>query len=580
MRFKLQSLRAKLIILCLFILLVPTIFIGISTYESSKNKLDDAGKTALKDNVKLFIGIIKLMDEQVKAGHLTLEEAQEKVRQEILGEKNSENKRPIKKEYTVGETGYIWAVNKDAISVMNPFNEGQNLTDVKTEDGIMLGKEIVEKGTNGGGYLTYKWRAPDTGALEMKVNYVEMEPNWGWIVGSGAYLKEFNSGAKQVLYLVSIIAVIFVLLGTLVVSYFSARFTKPILLIGKRLNHVAEGDLTVEEVSITSKDEVGELAQDFNNMIRSMRHLINEVHTSAQQVAVSSRELTASAEQTSKATEQITISIQESASGAEEQQLALQKTTNSLGEISVGMQRIAESASTISESSTDTAETAKLGGVALQGTVKQMNSIKKSVNESDSVIKSLDQRTKEIEEMLKTIINISDQTNLLALNAAIEAARAGEHGRGFSVVAEEVRKLADQSNKSSNQISKLIEEIQKDMTQSIQTMDRVKEEVGSGIQIVNETEQKFDAILRSTEQISQQIEELASVTQQISAGVQEISASGENVASIAQQASGNSQNIAASAEEQLASMEEVTSLATSLSKMAEELQKLTVKFKF
>jgi methyl-accepting chemotaxis protein len=580
LKIRLQSLRTKLIGLCLFILLVPTVIIGVSTYQSTKSKLDENGKTELKHNVKLVIGIIALMDEQVKAGHLTVEEAQEKVRKELLGEKNAENGRPTKKEYTVGQTGYAFAQNKDAISVMNAANEGQNLMDVKTQDGVMIGKEIVEKGTNGGGFLTYKWKKPGTDKVETKVSYVELEPHWGWIVGTGAYLSEFNSGANEVLYLVLVIGAIAVILGVAIAYYFSTRFTKPILLVAKNLNQVAEGDFTVEEVQIKSKDEVGELAKDFNNMVKNMKHLIREVNASSQQVAISSKDLKESAEQTSKATEQITVAIQESASGAEEQQIALQKTTNSLEEISIGMQRIAENTSTISETSADTAETAKIGGIAVQKTVQQMNLISSSVHESDAVIRLLDQRTKEIEEMLNVITDISAQTNLLALNAAIEAARAGEHGRGFAVVADEVRKLADQSNQSSGQISKLIEEIHKDMAQTIQTMGKVKGEVVSGIEIANETEKRFNGILTSTSQISQQIEELASVTQQISASVQEISASGENVASIAQQASASSQSIAASAEEQLASMEEVTALSTTLSKMSEELEKLTVKFKF
>ncbi|WCN38556.1 methyl-accepting chemotaxis protein [Aneurinibacillus uraniidurans] len=580
MNIRFQSLRTKVIILCLFILLIPTIFIGISTYQSTKNKLDEAGKLQLKQNVKLVIGMINLMNEQVEVGHLTKEEAQEKVRQQLLGEKNDKNVRPMKKEYTVGKTGYPWAVNTDAISVMNPNNEGQNIMNVKTPDGIILGKSIVETGTNGGGYLTYKYKLPDNpNKLETKVVYVEADPHWGWVVGSGAYVTEFNQGANYILYLVIIISGIAVLLGAIIAGFFSTHLTRPILVIARKLNEVAAGDFTVEPVTVHSKDEVGELAKDFNHMVTNMKQVISEVNLSAQHVAASSEELTASAEQTSKATEQITVAIQESANGAEKQQAMLQRTTSSFEEISVGMQRIAESSRTISDSSANTTETAKSGEVAVQKTVKQMNSISMSVNESDTVIKLLDQRTKEIAKILSVITDISAQTNLLALNAAIEAARAGEHGKGFAVVAEEVRKLADQSSQSSSQITKLIEEIHKDMENSIQTMGKVKEEVVSGLEIANETEKRFHDILVSTSQISQQIEELASVTEQISASVQEVSASGENVAHIAQQSLANSQDIAAASEEQLASMEEVTSLAATLSKMAEELQALTIRFK-
>jgi methyl-accepting chemotaxis protein len=580
MKFKLNSLRTKLIILCLSVLLVPMIVVGISSYIFSKDKLDDSGKLQLKQNVRVVIGMINLMNDQVEAGTITLEDAQEKIRQELLGVKDADNKRPFKKQYIVGETGYPWAVNEKAISVMNPANEGTDLTNVKTQDGVMMGKELLRLGEEGGGYLTYKWKLANSEQIATKVSYVEAAPHWGWIVGAGVYMTEFNSGAKEILYLVSLIAAIAIILGAAIVSFVASRFTKPILLVAKKLNTVANGDFTVEPVKIKSKDEVGELAGDFNNMVSSMRQLISQVHLSTEKVAASSKELTMSAEQTSKTTEQITNDIQESASGADEQQSMLQKTMTSLEEISVGVQRIAESSSLIAESSADTTETAGLGEIAVQNTVKQMNSISISVHESDAVIKLLDQKTQKINEMLSVITDIANQTNLLALNAAIEAARAGEHGRGFSVVAQEVRKLADQSNQSSGQIANLIDEMQQDMSQSIQTMGRVKEEVRSGLQIANETERRFNDIVMSTGQISQQIEELASITQEISASVQEVSVSGENVANIAKIASGNSQNIAASAEEQLASMEEVTVLATTLSKMAEDLQELAVKFKF
>lgn len=542
--------------------------------------MNESGKAALEHSVKMVIGMITLLNEQVENGELTLEQAQEKLRIELLGEKDADNNRPVKIEYTVGETGYPWAVGTDAVSVMNPSNEGQDLTDVVTEDGVYLGKELVEVGSGGGGFVTYKWVLPGTEAVETKVSYVEMDPHWGWIIGSGAYLSEFNSGAMHVLNLVLIITAVAVVLGSIMVSLGSVRLTKPILEIAKRLNSVADGDLSVEEVKIKSKDEIGELSKDFNHMIKNMRYLISQVDQSTKQVASSSKELTLGAEHTSQATENITISIQESAAGAKEQQLMLQKTTNSLEEISIGMQRIAESSSTIAESSVDAMDMASVGGTAVEHTVKQMNLISHSVNQTDEVMRMLNERTQQIDTMLHAITDIAKQTNLLALNASIEAARAGEEGRGFSVVATEVRNLAEQSNQSSGQISALIQHMRSDMEQSLKTLDRVKHDVDSGIQIANETEQQFSKIVASTNRIAQQTEELASVTQQITASVQEITASGEQVSGLALQASDNSQNIAASAEEQLASMEQITSLATTLSSMSQKLQDLTVKFKY
>lgn len=577
---KMRTLRAKLVSLCLVILIVPTIVIGFSSYTVSKNEMNESGKAALENSVRMVIGMINLLNVQVENGSLTLEQAQEKLRVELLGEKNADNKRPVKSEYTVGETGYPWAVSKDARSVMNPSNEGQDLTDVVTEDGVYLGKELVNVGTAGGGFVTYKWALPDTGEVETKVSYVEMDPHWGWIIGSGAYLSEFNSGATQVLYLVLIIMVVAVVLGSIIVSIISGRLTKPILMVAKRLKSVADGDLTVEEVKMKSKDEIGELSQDFNHMIKNMRTLISQVDLSTKQVASSSKELTLGAEHTSQATENITISIQESAAGAQEQQMMLQRTTNSLEEISIGIQRIAESSSTIADSSVDAMELANIGGTAVEHTAKQMNLINKSVNETDVVMRMLDERSQQIGTMLHAITDIAKQTNLLALNASIEAARAGEEGRGFSVVAAEVRKLAEQSNQSSGQISTLIQDMRTDIEQSLKTLNRVKQDVDSGIQIANETEQQFNKIVGSTNFIAQQTEELASVTQQITASVQEITAGQEQVSHLALQAADNSQNIAASSEEQLASMEQITSLATTLSDMSQKLERLTIQFKY
>ncbi|OMP66994.1 methyl-accepting chemotaxis protein [Domibacillus epiphyticus] len=576
---KLHSLKNKLIILCLFILLIPTTIIGISTYGMSKNELEKSGETQLKNNVKMTIGMINLLNEEVEAGNLTLEEAQEKLRQELLSEKNADNERSIKKEYTVGETGYTWAVNENAVSVMNPGNEGQDLTDVQSEDGVMIGEEFVEIGSNGGGFVTYKWEDPSTGKVETKVSYVELDPHWGWIVGSGAYLTEFNQASNKVLYLVSAIGAVSLIAGMILVNYFSNRITKPIKVIGKELNLAAEGDFSTEEVIVKTKDEVGQLAKDFNNMTRNMRELISEVKTSSELLAASSQQLTASAEQTSRATEEITESVQHIAGGAENTTSSLEESAKSLEEVTFAVGNIAENSNTIAETGSKTAEQAKQGGEFVEKTALQIEAIDRSVNESGEAIKLLDRRSQEIGEISKVITDIANQTNLLALNAAIEAARAGEHGKGFAVVADEVRKLAEQSQQSSTQISELIKEIQVNMSRSNDSINQVKSEVKEGLEIVEETEKSFADILRSMEHMGTQIDDMAATAEQMSASAQEVSATVTNITTVSKDASMHSQSVAASTEEQLASMEEISSSSSTLSKMAYDLQELVSKFK-
>ncbi|MGR5916905.1 methyl-accepting chemotaxis protein [Bacillus pacificus] len=208
-----------------------------------------------------------------------------------------------------------------------------------------------------------------------------------------------------------------------------------------------------------------------------------------------------------------------------------------------------------------------------------MQSIAESVSQSDEVIQLLNNKSKQIGDILEVIQNIADQTNLLALNAAIEAARAGEHGRGFAIVADEVRKLAEKSSVSSSEISKLICEIQDDMSKTVKSMGHVNEEVQSGLVIANETKQNFTEILQSTNEIADQIKTMVETANGMSKGANEVSISVGQIAMTAQNNATSTQNVAASAEEQLASIEEISSAAGTLSQMAEELQGLIERFK-
>ncbi|MFK2825520.1 methyl-accepting chemotaxis protein [Bacillus sp. B190/17] len=578
MKHMFLSLRSKLMVLCLCLLVITATVIGAGAYQIAKNQLDESGKEQLKNSTKMVIGMINLLNAEVEAGNMTLEEAQEKLRQELLSEKNSDGKRTMKEQYRVKETGDIWAITEDQITVMDHSSEGADITDLKTEDGIMLGKVLVEAGQKGE-YVTYKWMNPNTNKVETKISYAEKDPHWGWIVGSGAYSSEFNSGAANILVLVSIISAIAIAIGVIVISYFSKRLTKPILLISEELKRAADGDFSGKPVDIRTKDEVGGLTKDFNHMKENIKTLISQVNQSTEQLAASSEQLTASAEQTSRATEEITESVQEVADGAEGNTNHLQESAHSLGEVAMGIQNIAASSHAIAATEEKATRQAKHGEELVEETVQQINIIEHSVNESHDVLLLLDQRSNEIGEISKVITAIADQTNLLALNAAIEAARAGEHGKGFAVVADEVRKLAEQSQQSSTQISELIQEIQADMLRSTHSMNQVKKEVQAGLVIVGKTKEDFQEIMNSLQEMGTQVNEMAATAEQISVGTQEVSATVTNITYTSKNTLMYTQNVAAAAEEQLASMEEITASASSLSVLAMELQDQVNRFK-
>ncbi|CAM3553513.1 methyl-accepting chemotaxis protein [Marinicrinis lubricantis] len=579
-RFNIFSLRSKFFTICLLLLIIPSVTIGLVGYETSKYNLEESGKEQMKSSVRLAIAMINNLDKEVQAGHLTLEEAQEMFRQEILGPKAEDNRRPINPRYVVGETGYLYAVDQDALSVMNPSNEGSSLVGVITEDGVDMGKTILELAEKGGGYYTYVWGKSDAEGNETKISYVEPDEHWGWIIGSGAYESEFNAGANQVLRFVITTLVISIVVGAMIIGIFVNTILRPVRVMALQVNQVSGGDLTVDPLPAKSRDEIGSLARDFNRMTQSLRTLIGHVSESSEQVAATSEELTASAQQTSKATEQITMSSQEVAAGAEEQNRTLNGARTAVGEIANGMTSVAASIQSVSQTAVSTNEEAAKGNEVVQQTVEQIQTVHNHVNTTAQVIETLGNKSDEIGQVVLLISDIANQINLLALNASIEAARAGEHGRGFAVVADEVRKLAVQSSDATEKIGSIIQDIQNDTNQAVVSIKEGTYAVDAGMEQVRQTGDSFKTITSMVNDVSAQSQEVAAVVEEVMASIQNMVSMIDSIANISEQSSSNSQNMAAASEEQLASMEEISSSAANLTNMAEELQKLVEKFKY
>ncbi|BCJ86548.1 hypothetical protein skT53_15330 [Effusibacillus dendaii] len=219
------------------------------------------------------------------------------------------------------------------------------------------------------------------------------------------------------------------------------------------------------------------------------------------------------------------------------------------------------------------------GNQAIRTAISQMNSIQNTVSGLAKVITGLGERSQEIGQIVEAITSIASQTNLLALNAAIEAARAGEHGRGFAVVADEVRKLAEQSSISAQQISELIATIQEETNKAVESMERGTKEVSEGITAVNLAGESFEQIGHSITDVSSQMQEVSAASKQMSTNSQQVIKSIDTISEITESTAAGAQNVSAASEEQLATMEEITASANALAQMAEELQKIVMKFK-
>lgn len=369
---------------------------------------------------------------------------------------------------------------------------------------------------------------------------------------------------------------LFLILGILISR---AMITNPIRQIAEEVKKVAKGDLSSISIQVKSKDEIGQLSEHVNMMASQLRQLIRQVNYSAEQVAASSEHLSASAEQTSMASEQIAAAIQEVAKGSEKQVNNAAEANRAVSEISCGMEQTASSIQMVADSAVTANENASNGTRLVDQTMEQMNAVQETVNRISQVVSTLGQKTKEIDQIIGLITQISSQTNLLALNAAIEAARAGEHGRGFAIVADEVRKLAEESGKSTEQIRKLIGEIQAESDKAAEVMNHGTVVVKQGIDMVKETGESFHSIVRMVQEISSQSQEVSAIVQEVNASSHSMVETMEMMANISEQTSGNTQHVAAAAEEQTASMEEITASSFELARMADELKNLVRNFK-
>lgn len=342
-------------------------------------------------------------------------------------------------------------------------------------------------------------------------------------------------------------------------------------------NKVASGDLS-ESVVIKSKDEFAELGKANNEMIHNLKKLILNIQDTSEQVAASSEELTASAEQSAQVTNDIANSINEVANSALVQLEQVSEANEVLNEMSKFIEKVATRGSASSEQANNATQAAQEGSNAVQLALRQMNHIEETIEKTGLAVATLGERSKEIIQIVEVISDIASQTNLLALNAAIEAARAGEHGKGFAVVADEVRKLAEQSQKATEDIGKLIHTIQIDTEKAVHAMQEGKVEVGKGSQAVNIGKETIHSIVEVMKEMSENSKEIAREIKEVEAGTQHILSSANEVDNTSKNMSGATQTISAATEEQSAAMEQISSSSKSLAELAQSLDEETRKF--
>lgn len=412
-----------------------------------------------------------------------------------------------------------------------------------------------------------------------KISVFHTNEQTGWkLVGTIDY-SEIQNEAASVWSTLTFIVGISIVVGAIVILFLIRSVTRPIQEIKEKAKIISTGDLT-QSIEVKTSDEIGQLGAAFNEMQTGLKDLIRDVEWNAQQVAASAQELNANADQMTNSTEQVSLAIQEVSASSETQLGNTEESVNALEEVTAKAGHIVDSSTKVSELVTQMSSQAEVGGQAVSDTLNQMTSIQSSVDNTNMNIASLLERSKEVNTILNAITDISEQTNLLALNAAIEAARAGEHGRGFAVVADEVRHLAEQSKTSANEISEIVHGIQGDVQNAVEKMSQVTANVNDGLDVSYDAIDKFGEILRSSVAIKPQMDDVMRIAEQMSEKVQDVTATAHNLASIARNNAASSEEVAASTEEQLAAMQEISASSKSLTSMAEDLTEKIRAYKY
>lgn len=552
----------------------------------------------------------------------------------------------VKGQQAVGVIAVGQHANQDMVNAINRVVQGEvalywndsvcatNTDEIKVGEKIE-NKEIIDRVLTRG--ETYQFVREDGDEAE-NVAFIPLKDMNNTVVGALAIKKDRTQlivDQRAIQNSLLAIGLVMAVFGVVVAVLFARRMAAPIQQMAIAGEAIASGDLTVKINITETNDEVGVLSRSFNQMVSTIAELIKHISRSAESVVTTSGELTVNAHNTivesdevrqalsilagsnelqaqsiaeaGNNIEQLTQAIEQIASGAQDQAQNVNNGSMMVGQMVNRLEEVAVDTGTIAQAALQACVAAQKGGEIVRQTISGMENIKNTVKVSGERIKQLGEQSKAIGEIIQVIDDIAEQTNLLALNAAIEAARAGEHGKGFAVVADEVRKLAERSGKATKEIANLITSIQNETDQAVTAMDTGISEVERGSAFAQRAGQALDEILTTIEKANEQMQgisnairdiskdsiqvvnvitNVASVTEENTAATEEMSAGSSEVGRVivelkdmAAETVTVNQKVEASANKMSESAAEISKSVESLSLMAAELKNTIAGFK-
>ena len=514
-----MSLRSKLFGLTIAtIVALCVLFAVVLSNEKSQLLADRQDKT--RNVVEAATGVLEYFHKQEKAGKISREEAQAQAKEVLRGMRYD-------------KVEYFWINDMHPVSVMHPIKpelEGKDQTGNIDKTGKALYVEFVKTvKASGGGFVDYYWTKPGSDAVVPKISYVKGFEPWGWVVGSGIYIDDIDAMFRQN-------AIKFLAWGLLIGGFIAFSLT----LVSRNLirtlggdplyasqitRRIAAGDLTTE-VECAAGDTSSVLA-GMKEMQQTLRTMINEIVRGAEQL--------------SSASEQLLHASEDVAARSRQQSESASAMAAAVEEMTVSIDQVAENAREAHTISVHAGDLSSKGAKVIQNAATEMHNISEAVQSSSAIIEDLGRQSDQITSIVNTIKEIADQTNLLALNAAIEAARAGEQGRGFAVVADEVRKLAERTTLSTAEIAGMVGKIQNGTRNAVSSMETGVVQAGKGVDLASQAGTSITEIrdgsvrvMEVVNSISDSIREQGTVSSEIAKNIERIAQMSEESANAIQ----------------------------------------------
>ncbi|MBN3493816.1 methyl-accepting chemotaxis protein [Vibrio neptunius] len=416
------------------------------------------------------------------------------------------------------EANYFWILNQEMRVVMHPIKptlNGQNAEDFQDGAGKFHWREMVAISQTSAqkGFLDYQWKSPQ-GELKDKISYVQLFPEWGWIIGSGLLVADIQEAfydlAIQEAFVASILSAILLAMGYTI----SNNIITPLHRLIDNTHKIADGDLRVR-MNMSRKDELGEMSQQIDKMLSKLQDTLRTAHQSA--------------EQSSAMACNIAQASEEAATSVNSQHTQLELLSTAMTEMSATINDVATNAENTSVSTNKVVDHAHRNDQTMKTTSNTIAEVSRNISTAHDLVTELQTGVNDISNVVSVIRDVSEQTNLLALNAAIEAARAGEQGRGFAVVADEVRNLASRTQNSTNEVQLTIEKLIEQADKTFSAMQSSNERVDESVSASKKTREQLDAIVNEMQNANDMVAQIAAASEQQSTVATEMN---ENVSGI------------------------------------------------